>query len=94
MEFLKELVEIFEIRNKLGLHAKAAGMFVKTTNKYSAAFTVKKDDVEVNGKSIMGLMMLAAAKGSRIIVRASGDDATEALVEIRELIYDKFGEEE
>ncbi len=89
-----EYAEIFEIKNKLGLHAKAAGLFVQTTNKFTADFYVKKDDIEVNGKSIMGLMMLAAAKGSRILVRASGSDAKEGLTEIRELILRKFDEEE
>lgn len=89
-----ELEEVFEIRNKLGLHAKAAGMFVKTTNKFQSEFFVKKDDIEVNGKSIMGLMMLAAAKGTTISVRAYGSDAEDGMKEIRSLIVRKFDEEE
>ena len=89
-----QLVNVFEIRNKLGLHAKAAGLFVQTTNKYSSDFYVKKDDIEVNGKSIMGLMMLAAAKGNKILVRIEGDDAKEAMADINNLISSKFGEDE
>ena len=89
-----EITSIFEIKNKLGLHAKAAGVFVRTTNKYASDFFVKKDDVEVNGKSIMGLMMLAAAKGTKIMVKAKGNDAKEALREIAEIIDKKFGEAE
>lgn len=89
-----ELSRIFEIKNKLGLHAKAAGVFVQVTNKYSSDFYVKKDDIEVNGKSIMGLMMLAAAKGSNIVIRIEGSDATEAMIDLEKLISNKFGEEE
>jgi phosphocarrier protein len=89
-----ELTRVFEITNKLGLHAKAAGVFVQTTNKYQSDFFVKKDDVEVNGKSIMGLMMLAAAKGSKIMITAKGQDAKEAMTDLYALIKDKFGEDE
>ena len=89
-----ELTKIFEIKNKLGLHAKAAGVFVQTTNKYQSDFTVIKDDVEVNGKSIMGLMMLAAAKGTKIVVKAIGEDAKEALNDLNNIISKKFGEDE
>lgn len=89
-----ELKNIFEIKNKLGLHAKAAGVFVQTTNKYESDFFVKKDDIEVNGKSIMGLMMLAAAKGSKILITVNGDDAHDAMKELHLLIDSKFGEEE
>ena len=89
-----ELTSIFEIKNKLGLHAKAAGVFVQTTNKYNSDFFVKKDDIEVNGKSIMGLMMLAAAKGSKILITVKGDDASDAMKDIHNLIDKKFGEEE
>jgi len=89
-----ELKNIFEIKNKLGLHAKAAGVFVQTTNKYCSDFFVKKDDVEVNGKSIMGLMMLAAAKGTKILITVKGDDAKDAMKDLHELIEAKFGEEE
>jgi phosphocarrier protein len=89
-----ELTSIFEIRNKLGLHAKAAGTFVQITNKYSSDCYVKKDDIEVNGKSIMGLMMLAASKGTKILIRMKGDDAKEAMKDLGNLIKRKFDEEE
>ncbi len=82
-----------KIQNRLGLHARAAALFVQTATKYKSDVTLEKDGVEVNGKSIMGLMMLAAAKGSEVIVRASGPDEAEALDTIARLIMDKFHEE-
>ncbi len=82
-----------KIQNRLGLHARAAALFVQTATKYKSDVTLEKDGVEVNGKSIMGLMMLAAAKGSEVIVRASGPDEVEALETIARLIMDKFHEE-
>ncbi len=82
-----------KIQNRLGLHARAAALFVQTATKYRADVTLEKDGVEVNGKSIMGLMMLAAAKGSEVIVRASGPDEQDALDTIAALIMDKFHEE-
>ena len=83
----------FEIVNKLGLHARAAAQFVQVAAKFSSEVFVEKDDFEVNGKSIMGILMLAAPKGSVIYVRTEGDDAQTALDAIGQLIYDKFGEE-
>jgi phosphocarrier protein len=83
----------FEIVNRLGLHARAAAQFVQVAGKFSAEVFVEKDDFEVNGKSIMGILMLAAPKGSIICVRTEGDDAELALDAIGQLIYDKFGEE-
>jgi phosphocarrier protein HPr len=85
--------QTFTIRNRLGLHARAAALLVKTTNRFSAEVTIEKDGVEVNGKSIMGVLMLAASKGSKITVRAEGDGASAALQAIGKLIEDKFGEE-
>ena len=82
-----------KIQNRLGLHARAAALFVQTATKYKSDVTLEKDGVEVNGKSIMGLMMLAAAKGSEVTVRASGPDEAEALETIAALIMDKFHEE-
>lgn len=84
----------FEIVNRLGLHARAAALFVQTVNGFDAEVTVKKDDVVVNGKSIMGLMMLAAGKGSSIEVETSGVEAEEALAAIEALVADKFREGE
>ncbi|MDY0189632.1 MAG: HPr family phosphocarrier protein [Desulfuromonas sp.] len=83
----------FEIINRLGLHARAAAQFVQLAGKFSAEVFVEKDDLDVNGKSIMGILMLAAPKGSLIKVRTEGADAEEALAAIGQLINDKFGEE-
>jgi phosphocarrier protein HPr len=85
--------QTFTIRNRLGLHARAAALLVKTVNRFAADVTIEKDGVEVNGKSIMGVLMLAASKGSRITVRAEGDGASDALQTIGRLIEDRFGEE-
>jgi len=79
--------------NKLGLHARAAALLVQTASGYSSDVSIEKDGVEVNGKSIMGLMMLAAAKGTSVTVRASGADEASALAGVERLIADKFNEE-
>lgn len=81
------------VKNKLGIHARPAAMFVKTANKYHADVTVEKDGQEINGKSIMGLMMLAAGQGSKLKVTVNGDDAAKALREIEVLIDRKFDED-
>ena len=83
----------FDIRNRLGLHARAAAQLVRLANQFSSEIRVVKDGVEVNGKSIMGVLMLAAPKDTRVLVRASGTDAEEALAAIGALIDRKFGEE-
>src|SRR3989344_8580486 len=83
----------FAIKNKLGLHARAAAQFVQAANKFNADIFVEKDGQEVSGKSIMGIMMLAAACGSKIIVKAKGQDAQEAILALQTLIEEKFGEE-
>jgi phosphocarrier protein len=83
----------FDILNRLGLHARAAAQLVRLANQYTAEVRLVKDGVEVNGKSIMGVLMLAAPKDTRILVRASGEDADAALAAIGELIGRKFGEE-
>jgi len=85
--------EQFEIINKLGLHARAAVLFIKVAQEYQSTIRVVKDELEVNGKSIMGILMLAAAKGSIITIHAQGVDAVEAVRELGKLIENKFGEE-
>ncbi|MES1931970.1 phosphotransferase system, phosphocarrier protein HPr [Salinisphaera shabanensis T35B1] len=80
------------IINKLGLHARAASKFVTVASQYDADIRVSKDEREVSGKSIMGVMMLAAARGSRIEVTAEGNDAEAALDALDELVRDRFGE--
>ncbi|MEC9411648.1 MAG: HPr family phosphocarrier protein [Pseudomonadota bacterium] len=84
----------FTIIIKLGLHARAAAKFVTTASAYDAEITVTRENRTVNGKSIMGVMMLAAAKGSQITVTAEGDDAEQALQGLDTLINDFFGEGE
>lgn len=86
--------QTYTIINKLGLHARAAAKFVTTASMFNATIMVSRDGSEVNGKSIMGVMMLAAAKGSQITVRAEGDDAPDAITAIGSLINDYFGEGE
>jgi phosphocarrier protein len=82
------------IINKLGLHARAAAKFVTTASEFNADIKVIKEDRAVNGKSIMGVMMLAASKGTAIKVQADGDDAESALASIEALINNYFGEGE
>ena len=82
------------IKNKLGLHARAAALLVKTTNSFESEVVLEKDGHRVNGKSIMGVMMLAAAKGSTLKVEANGPDALEVMTELEVLIDDLFGEGE
>jgi phosphocarrier protein len=89
----KEEQQRLQIVNELGMHARAATKFVQTANKFSSAITVEKDGQEVNGKSIMGVLMLVAAKGTWITVKAAGEDATAAMAALAQLVNDKFGEE-
>lgn len=83
----------FIIINRLGLHARAAAQLVQTANQFCSEVTVAKEGEEVNGKSIMGILMLAAAQGSEITVQVTGDDADLAIEAIGKLIEDGFGEE-
>ena len=83
----------FRVYNKLGIHARPAAMFVKLANRFNCDIFVEKDGERVNGKSIMGLMMLAAGPGSKITVHAQGHDASQALTELETLIKQKFHEE-
>jgi phosphocarrier protein len=81
------------ILNRYGLHARPAALFVKTSNRFKAEVWVEKDGEEVNGKSIMGLMMLAAGHGSKIKISASGSDAEKFLEEIEQLVAKRFHED-
>jgi phosphocarrier protein len=81
------------VSNKLGIHARPAAMFVRLANQYKCDILVEKDGETVNGKSIMGLMMLAAGPGSHIKLRADGADAHTAVKELESLVNRKFGED-
>jgi phosphocarrier protein len=80
------------IQNELGLHARAATKLVQTASKFPCEVTVTKDGHEVNGKSIMGVLMLVASKGTTVTLKAKGERAAEAISAIAALIDDKFGE--
>jgi len=80
----------FTVTNKLGIHARPAAQFVKTASQYSCDIQVEKDDEQADGKSIMGLMMLAAGHGSILIISTDGDDADEALAALGTLISKNF----
>jgi len=81
------------IKNKLGLHARPAALFVETASKYDADVTISKDGVEVNGKSIMGVLMLAAEKGSEVTLKTKGRDEKELYQALADLLEAKFDEE-
>jgi phosphocarrier protein len=81
-----------KIVNKLGIHARPAAEIVKTAGKFKSSITIVRDDLEVNAKSIMGVMMLAAERGAVITLRAVGDDADAALDAVCDVIANKFGE--
>jgi phosphocarrier protein HPr len=83
----------FVVLNKLGIHARPAALFVKAANKFTCSILVEKDGEQVNGKSIMGLMMLAAGPGCKIVVYCDGEDAAQALAEIEAVIKRKFDED-
>jgi len=85
---VKELV----VQNKLGIHARPAAMIVRITNKFKSEVFVETDEEQVNGKSIMGLMMLAAGKGSKVKFLATGEDAPQMLAELEQLFARKFDE--
>lgn len=88
----KSLTKELVVQNKMGIHARPAAMVVRITNKFRSEVFVEKDDEQVNGKSIMGLMMLAAGKGSKVKFIATGDDAAALLAEIEALFARKFDE--
>jgi phosphocarrier protein HPr len=83
---------IVQIENKNGLHARPAAEIVKCAAKFRSEITIVKDDLDVNGKSIMGVMMLAAEHGSSITLRAEGPDADQALEALAQLVHNRFGE--
>jgi phosphocarrier protein HPr len=83
-----------EIKNKLGLHARAAAKFVHTAARFKSELKVRKGDEEVDGKSILGILLLAAGRGSTVIVKANGEDEREALDAVEKLIDAKFDEVE
>jgi phosphocarrier protein HPr len=83
-----------EIINKLGLHARASAKLTQTAGKYTAEVWVSRDGRKVNAKSIMGVMMLAAAKGAMVVIETDGPDEGEAMLALVQLISDKFGEGE
>ena len=82
-----------QISNKFGLHARPAAEFVKLASRFQSDVWVRKQELEVNGKSIMGMMMLAAECGAEITIRASGDDAKQAVEELVALVNSRFGED-
>jgi phosphocarrier protein len=86
-------MQTFTIKNRLGLHARAAALLVKTANKFASEVTIEKDGLEVNGKSIMGILMLAASKGTKITLKVEGRDSVQALQTLGRLLENKFGEE-
>jgi len=83
-----------EIVNELGMHARAAAKLVQTTGKFRSNVNLEKDGQSVDGKSILGILLLAAAKGSRLWVRVEGDDEEEAVAAIVDLVADRFGDDE
>ena len=74
------------VKNKQGLHARPAALFVQVANKFDSRITIKRDEEEVNGKSIMGILMLGAEKGSEILIEVDGEDAEAAIIELEKLI--------
>jgi len=89
----KKLTKELTVQNKLGIHARPAAMFVKTASRFACEIMVEKDGETVNGKSIMGLMMLAAGPGCSLTVHATGADAHDAVSELEALLQRKFDED-
>ena len=87
------MIKEFMVTNKLGIHARPAALFVKVANRFKCNIFVEKDGEKVNGKSIMGLMMLAAGPGTKLKIHAEGHDASAALAELQSLMERKFDEE-
>jgi len=81
------------IQNRLGLHARACSVFVKEAAKYASHITLARDGLEVNGKSILGVMMLAAERGAELSLKAEGSDEQQAIAALVKVVNDKFGEE-
>ena len=92
--FFNELCNMVLIENQRGLHARAAAKFVRAAQSFMAEINVVKDDIRVSGRSIMGLMMLAATQGTSLKLCASGEDAEDAIAALSELVKRKFDEDE
>lgn len=86
--------KVFTVKNKLGLHARPAALFVQTTSRFRCSVKVQKGDLEVDGKSIMGLMMLAAEEGARVRILVDGEDEEEVLTALEQLFSSRFDEKE
>jgi phosphocarrier protein HPr len=91
---MSKVVKKLEIKNKLGLHARAAALLVQTVNKFDAQVSFSKDGQTADGRSIMGVLTLAATQGSKIQVEASGEEAERVVRAIEKLIDNKFNENE
>lgn len=91
---MNKIVKKLEIKNKLGLHARAAALLVQTVNRFAAQVSVSKDGETADGRSIMGVLTLAATQGSKIQVEANGEDAEKAVKAIEKLIDARFNEDE
>ena len=89
----QKLEKEITIINRLGLHARPAAMFVRIASRYRSEVWVEKEGEQINGKTIMGLMMLAAGQGSKLLIRCEGPDADKAMQEIEELINQRFHED-
>lgn len=90
----EEMKEVkLKIPNSLGLHARPASLFAKTAEQFDSEITVEKDGMEVDGKSILGLMMLVAEKGSELLIRVDGPDEDRAIAALRQLVEKGFGED-
>ena len=90
---LGKVEKTLTVQNQLGLHARAAAELVKVTSEFRSEITLNKDGLQVNGKSIMGIMMLAASKGSKVKVIVEGPDAEECMAAVEKIFEEKFGED-
>lgn len=86
------LVRKFTVRNRLGLHARAAAVLVALTSRFSSSIIIRKESFEIDGKSILGVLSLAAIRGTEIVVKIEGEDSREAMEEVSRLIETGFGE--
>lgn len=91
---MTKIVKKLEIKNKLGLHARAAALLVQTVNKFSAQVNVSKDGQTADGRSIMGVLTLAASQGTKIQIEASGEDAEKVVKALEKLLDNRFNENE
>jgi phosphocarrier protein HPr len=91
---MAKIVKKLEIKNRLGLHARAAALLVQTVNKFSAQVSVSKDGQTADGRSIMGVLTLAATQGSKIHIEANGDDAEKVVKALEKLLDNRFNESE